>query len=224
MSYTKRIVCLANSRKLSGRCVAGKELLPNAPPGSWIRPVSNRPKQELSLAEQSYTNGGGPHLLDLVEMTLQAPMPVDHQVENHLIDTAHHWVRTGAMTWHDLDAALDNFNGSLWIDGHSSYNGTNDRIPEAQCVTLGSSLKLMEVHDLVVSVALEGLRPKRTVRARFSGGGKLYAFGVTDPVAEALYLGKADGDYPVGTARLCISVGEPFEAYCYKLVAGIITP
>jgi len=25
MSYTKTIVCLANSRKLAGRCVAGKE-------------------------------------------------------------------------------------------------------------------------------------------------------------------------------------------------------
>ncbi|MGH7707024.1 MAG: dual OB domain-containing protein, partial [Vulcanimicrobiaceae bacterium] len=36
----KRIVCLANSRKLQGRCVAGRELQKNGP-GAWIRPVSD---------------------------------------------------------------------------------------------------------------------------------------------------------------------------------------
>jgi hypothetical protein len=29
MSIMKRIICLANSRKLSGRCIAGKEILPD---------------------------------------------------------------------------------------------------------------------------------------------------------------------------------------------------
>ena len=36
----KRIVCLANSRKRGGRCVAGKELLADGRAGGWIRPVS----------------------------------------------------------------------------------------------------------------------------------------------------------------------------------------
>ncbi|WP_419940789.1 dual OB domain-containing protein [Candidatus Palauibacter sp.] len=37
----KRIVCLANSRTLHGRCVAGPEFGSNPP--SWIQPVSARP-------------------------------------------------------------------------------------------------------------------------------------------------------------------------------------
>jgi hypothetical protein len=37
----KRIVCLANSRKMSGRCLAGRELI-NGLPGGWVRPVSAR--------------------------------------------------------------------------------------------------------------------------------------------------------------------------------------
>ena len=43
----KRIVCLANSRKLGGRCIAGKELLADGVSGSWIRPVSHREFEEV---------------------------------------------------------------------------------------------------------------------------------------------------------------------------------
>ena len=186
--------------------------------------MSNRPKQELSHAEERYANGEEPQLLDVIEMTFEQAIPSGHQVENHLVDTAHRWVKVGTLAWRDLDAALDQFNGSLWIDGYSSYNGINDRIPLAQCAALGSSLTLVEVENLVLSVGLEGLQPKRTVRARFSLGGKMYALGVTDPVIGASYLGRAEGDYALGRARLCISLGEPYKGDCYKLVAGVITP
>src|SRR5713101_5856148 len=36
MAITKRIVCLANSRKLQGRCVAGREFATGRP-GPWVR-------------------------------------------------------------------------------------------------------------------------------------------------------------------------------------------
>ncbi|HET8925276.1 MAG TPA: hypothetical protein VFN26_20000 [Candidatus Acidoferrum sp.] len=141
-----------------------------------------------------------------------------------MIDPTVRWVKTGTITWHDLDTAIDGFNGSLWVDGHSSYNGLNDRIPLAQAQPLPSSLKLVEPEGLIVAVALEGINPKRTARAHFSLGGTNYALTVTDPVAAPSYLAQGEGEYPVGAARLCISIGEPYDGYCYKLVAGIITP
>ena len=58
-----QIVCLANSRKLSGRCVAGK-LLDGS--GQWIRPVSAREHEEVSLDERRYDNGEDPVLRDVV--------------------------------------------------------------------------------------------------------------------------------------------------------------
>ena len=47
MPTVKRIVCLANSRKLHGRCVAGREWDGDRV-GPWLRPVSARAGQAVS--------------------------------------------------------------------------------------------------------------------------------------------------------------------------------
>lgn len=65
MNMTKRIVCLANSRKHSGRCIAGKEVLAGAY-GEWIRPLSARESAEVSEEERRYQNGSSPHVLDVI--------------------------------------------------------------------------------------------------------------------------------------------------------------
>jgi putative nucleic acid modification protein with dual OB domain len=215
---------LANSRKMSGRCVAGKEFTKNSIFEGWVRPVSNRPTEEITMDERRYENGEDPKLLDIISIQMRGHVPHTHQTENHLIDAEYYWVKQGTVTWDDLDAATEAFHGTLWVDGNHSYNGENDRIPEALTLELDNSLTLVEAEDLVIAVAHEGLNPKRKVRARFSLGEKRYVIAVTDPVIEREYLAKENGEYPIGLARLCISIGEPYQGYCYKLVAGIIRP
>lgn len=223
MSITKRIVCLANSRKMQGRCVAGRELNAGVV-GAWIRPVSDRPAEEVSEYERQYQDGSDPRVLDIIQVPLIEARPKDYQQENWLLDPQLYWVKRGALGWEDLSSLQDR-SGPLWINGNSSYNGLNDRIPLAQAIELRSSLKLIHIRSLELKVFAPGEafgNTKRRVQARFTFDAVDYWLWVTDPIVERQYLAEPDGEYPVGEAYLTVSIGEPYQDYCYKLVATVI--
>ena len=90
MPVTKRIVCLANSRKRCGRCIAGTELAGSEPAG-WLRPVSVREHQEVSKCERQYEDGSDPKLLDIIDIPLLRAQPRNYQRENWLLDPEHYW-------------------------------------------------------------------------------------------------------------------------------------
>ena len=64
----------------------------------------------------------------------------------------------------------------------------------------------------------------KRVRSRFTFAGSEYGLSVTDPVIENRYFNKDVGQYPINKTNLylTISIGEPYEGYCYKLVAAVI--
>ena len=224
--YRKKIICLANSRKTTGRCVAGKEVIDGAP-ADWIRPVSRRDSGELSEEERRYQNGQDPKLLDIIVVPCAEPRPHQFQQENHLIDDKYYWTKVGEADWTQLQAALDNVPGVLWDNTSSSYNGQHDRVIEATANTLTSSLRLIPVEDLVVEVLVEGAEfgnGKRKVRGTFTLNGHSYRLAITDPIVERKYLAGNDGEFRIGRAILSISLGEPYGGYAYKLIAGVFLP
>ena len=95
------------------------------------------------------------------------------------LDPKFYWEKAGRLSASDLPVLTDPI-ALLWIDGHSTYNGLNDR----------------------VSIAAAG--------------------SVTDPGWERTYLAKLNGTYDIGACYLTISLGEPYEDACYKLIAAII--
>ena len=220
---TKRIVCLANSRKLQGRCIAGHEIAEGRP-GAWVRPVSSRPSEEVSEYERQYENGSDPGVLDIIDVPLLKPKPKGFQQENWLLDPDEYWVRTGRYAWSDLSPLADR-GGTLWTNGHHTYNGLNDHIPLDQAAAVDSSLKLIHVDVLGLSVFKPGEafgNPKRRVQGRFRFAGNNYGLWVTDPTIERDYLSREDGDYHMGESCLTVSLGEPYNDRCYKLVAAVI--
>jgi hypothetical protein len=89
VNYSKKIVCLATSRKPGGRCVAGREITPEGY-GGWIRPVSARASAEISLKECEYENGEEPDILDIIDIPMIGAVPRVHQTENHMIDSEYY--------------------------------------------------------------------------------------------------------------------------------------
>lgn len=220
MAYEKTILCLACSRKLSGRCVAGKEVTQDGF-GEWIRPVSDRESREISYEERRYEGGGAANILDMIRVPLKRRVPMGHQTENYVIESKSSWILHGRATWDAVKHALDPVKGSIWKDGYSSSHGENDRVPEDLAKKCTYSLSLVEVPKVRIDVGLEG--PKRKVRATFKYAGVVYSFVVTDLEFESEYKRKGEGRYSIEDAILCISLGEPFGGYAYKLVATVFT-
>jgi hypothetical protein len=221
MVSTKTIVCLANSKKYSHRCVAGKELQGNRI-GGWIRPVTERANCEVSLDEISFQDGSVPQLLDIVAVPLLQHSPHSYQTENYLIDGGYYWVKKGVLSVADLPKFCDD-TSTLWINGHHSFNGYNDAIPlEVAETQLHSSLFLIRPSSLCIHVATE--KYGRKVRAAFSFRQQRYKLAVTDPLVEQHCLRGNDGIFRLDNREryFCVSLGEPYKGFCYKLVAAII--
>jgi hypothetical protein len=226
MTYVKRIICLANSRKISGRCVAGKEIIGNGF-GGWIRPVSSRPTGELSEYDRRYQNGTDPKLLDVIDIQMTKHTPHGFQTENHQIDDGAYWSLVRTSTPAELAGALDDVPGVLWNNHSSSSNGLRDRVSEAIAAQLQDSLLLIDVSKLTISVAVEGAafnNAKRKVRGSFVFNDVPYMLSVTDPIVEREYLKRPDGEYDGGPATLCVSLGDIWQGYAYKLIAGVFFP
>jgi len=224
--HTKSILCLAHSRRPSGRCVAGKECL-NSKLGRWIRPVSARDSHEISNLDMVYQDNQPSCLLDIINIVMVKPNPHFYHSENYIIDDQFYWTKVGQATWPQVVDATDNLNGPLWINGNSSRRGLNDKVSEELANDLQNSLYLISPQTLSLKVVTEpkwGGGTERRVRAIFTYNDAQYNFVVTDPWIEAKYLAGNDGLYQIPKSRLCISLSELIGGHAIKLVASVITP
>jgi hypothetical protein len=227
-SFSKKMVCLAKSRKTGGFCFAGKEILEDGSIGQWLRPVSSRNTEEISAYECQFENGQQPDLLDIIDVSYKQHHPNCFQCENYLIDVEYYWSKEGVYDSEKLIRLLDNPT-FLWEPHDSSYYGIKDRVEECHISELNDSLYLITPTDLTIEVRTEGAEfghPRRRVRARFQYNAIVYVFPVTDPSIERHYFSGQDGTYdmesPENRIFMCVSIGLPWENYCYKFVASII--
>jgi len=221
------MLCLANSKKPSGRCVAGRELTASGA-GQWIRPVSSRPGEEVSENERQYEDGSDPKLLDVIDIPLLQHYPHACQTENWLLDPAQYWRRVRRADWDELQKCVEN-PATLWINGYSTYHGQHDEVALLEADKLTKSLFLIRVPSVSLQVFAPSEafgNPKRRVQAQFQHCGVSYALWATDPHIEREFLALKDGSYALGESCLTISMGEPYRSkgndYRYKLVAAII--
>ena len=221
---TKRIVCLANSRKEGDRCIAGKEVLADGRYGGWIRPVSDRADEAVSAGEREYPDGSEPRLLDVIDLPVLTARQKGYQKENWRLDSQRRWRKVDRLGPQAL-ASLADPPGPLWVNGFSTQHGRNDRLPVARALSLDSSLRLIRVGalklDVIAPRAAQG-DFKRRIKAQFRYAGGEYRLWVTDPIYEETYLNRPNNTYTLGESYLTVSLGEPYQGHAYKLVAAII--
>jgi len=226
MKYTKLIVCLANSRKQPGRCIAGK-VWEGDDVGAWIRPISARQTHEISEKDRMYEDGKTSQVLDIVEIDFRSHSPHLHQTENHLIAEDYYWIKHGRADWNDLSGSLDKVSDSIWRNGQSTHHGCNDKVSEDYLEEQGSSLVLLNIPKLTLHVDLEsgyqGQPARRRIRAIFDHAKHHYSLVVTDPNIEGVYFARPNGYYQLVNVIVCISLSEVIYGHAYKLVAAIFT-
>lgn len=218
------VLCLANSLKHRGRCVAGIDL----ETGEWIRPVAGTTHGELHPEHYMLRAGGVPRVLDVIRMPLERAAPLTHQPENWLI---------AASPWQLVQRPLASQRMAL-LHSHLSagpklFGDSGHRIAlrdlEERPAT--ASLALIEPEGLQWFVERSQYNAKRP-RAHFALGNAFYDLPVTDPawmpafreLDHGLHPARACGLPSDGKLLLTISLGDEFEAdgYCYKLVAGLV--
>jgi hypothetical protein len=225
----RRIICLANSKKFKGRCLAGK-LYTHGRIGDWLRPVSNRPDDSLNKLERQVGKDSEPQLLDILEFGIKKSISSGHQVENWLINPNRLMVRTGKISPTALLTAIDK-PINLWHTGKSSKTyGKNDLVPESRIADSNCSLYLIKIEKLQIQVITNNYGyESRQVRGEFTYVGAEYNLVVTDPLIDSEYKAKPDGIYEIRNLLLTISLAESrFEVRksessgYYKLIAGVI--
>ncbi len=226
---TFQILCLANSTKYQGRCIAG--LRQNGL--GWIRPVSTNIHGTLFPQEYLLPNQQEPRLFDILEIDFIKPLPEVHQPENWLISqTPWRLVHRWEVFSHCAKRNLLNFLNDLAISKSYIFNDFSEKISYSHLLSnpLSSSLVIVKPENLSFKVSSHY---KRRIKASFYLQSSHYNLSVTDPLFLKKMQDFSDGDYPVEELALpnfnseqlflTISLGEPYQEYCYKLVAAVIS-
>jgi len=225
MCEYKRMLCLANSRKHGGYCVAGIV----AEPGGalhWLRPVGAygdalsrvdcwlAPKRRMVQP------------LDVVKVPVMRRAPEDHQTENWQIDPNEAWLFERSIGPDDVDSTLTRLAerpATLWSLGKSTKNGMNNGVHVGCLGGVDRSLHLIRVPSLKLRVLPhESYLGELRVQGAFEYNGAPYALWITDPRIEEVYKVKGLGEYAHGSAYLTISLGKPYDNAVWKLIAAVI--
>jgi len=215
------VICLANARKRSERCVAGV----HASSGEWLRLVSQGEHGELNYAQRNLGEGGEPQNLDLMRVRLAERKPRPGQPENWLIEKTSWELLERPANKNALRILLNAVQG-----GELLFGSASDRIAASTFATKPASASLALVLPAGVNWLFETIGSKQRARALFQLGSHHYNLAVTDPPVEEKLKSLSNGMHRSPELNLaedrmlfCISLGEPFiDGNCYKLVAGVI--
>jgi hypothetical protein len=223
---TLQMICLANSYKLGGRCVAGLR----ADGKGWIRPVSETASGTLNAKQYTCEGDVVAQPMDLIEIDVGDGRPLKYQREN---------VALAGRRWRLLErpasVAYATIVRAAIVKAGPLLGGSGDRrhLDDFPDDKYANSLALVAPVEIEWEKATN-YRNKPQVRCHFKVGTYEYNLVVTDlawiPRFDNLTYGthrSAEIGLRAGQrVLLCTSMAEPIAATgnCFRLVAAVITP
>ena len=210
-----KIICLANSYKHGGRCIAGID----QDTGKWIRPVPYT-KDRAITNPMMLIDGKEPKPLDIVEIPIEDFGPDEGcQPENRWLKPSK-WKNIGRITAQDLISYCES--DTVILHTHQEYV-----LPEFftnHPKTEWRSLQL--VHKQTVNFNLDSFDSNKWRVFLYDGKGILLDLKLTDPVI----LNRLRNNEKISkNCILTVSLATPWSPEgsnqpkrCYKMVAGVV--
>lgn len=217
----KFFICLANSYKRGGRCIAGVEIalkddgkwkMIRNHDGNpqWIRPIANTPYGEIP---NHLALGIKP--LTIVKLCDVQPCPHNAHTED---------VFFSQMNCYKDDFPIINEVLNLLVDpNHQAIFHNRGRAISTQMIT-GLNYSLMLIHPENIQTYIDETREKSKYRMSFTYFGTNYDFPITDPLFLDRMRETPQLYSQIDNAYLTLSLGMEFEGWHHKLVAGVILP
>lgn len=227
---THQILCLANSDKHQGRCIAGLR----QDGKGWIRPISTKNDGTLFSQDYQLSDDDEPLPLDIIEIDFLKPSPQPHHPENWLFNPqpwrlCHRFNRHSASEKQQIREFLE----TVAVSPPYLFNDFDKKIKYSYLLDNPTSASLILVKPENLNFKVIQLVDSWKLKASFTLQNCPYCLSVTDPIFKQKIQHLPDGNYPIHSLSLpdfnpdcvffTISLSEPYEEYCYKLVAAVIS-
>ena len=217
----KYFICLANSYKRGGRCIAGVEVVPNSDAGwklvrnddgipRWIRPIARTIYGEIPNFV-----GESIKVLSIVKLINVVPCPENAHRENVYYSRIEQCDDTISQESNVMNQLVDTYHQSLFHN--------RGRAVSAEMLA-GINYSLMLIQPDKASAYIDENREKSKNRMKFTYHGVEYDFPITDPSFIECLKKNSDKYANINDVYLTLSLGLEFEGWHHKLVAGVIIP
>jgi hypothetical protein len=209
-----QFICLANSKKHHGRCIAG--ICPNT--GKWIRPIV---RGKTAIYEERFIDGlnaNEPRLLDLLDISFSEKAPEEGCQPENIFIANQKWKRLKQLTVNEIEKYIEETKLLL----HSHDNKVDPTIFSTLPHSSWKSLQLIKVNDAeFFSRQYENIE----CFCSFTYSGTHYRLKLTVIIAiDKIKIGA----HLNSRCLLTVSMTTPFKTpayeipYCWKMVAGVI--
>lgn len=213
----RSFICLANSYKRGGRCVAGVEIdsnnviqhNKNGNP-KWIRPIRGTQYGEIPNEEANNIK-----ILSIVTLINVFGNP--HNV--HHENVSYGWMEIQSSPFPPDPELLNQFVDKV----HQPIFGNRGRAVSVDMAS-GLDYSLMFIRVQNAEAYIDDSREKSKNRMKFCHLGTEYDFPITDPSFLEEFRREPELFRNIPDVYLTISLGLEYEGWHHKLVAGVIIP